>query len=101
MDFIFLSDIVVPPGEFKKYLLWSIAVLIAVISSLVTVYLKTQGDLKKNYEAQLKEKNDQIAKEKQNTEAERAEKIKILYEIKPALEAIAKIGEETLEFIRS
>ena len=31
----------------------------------------------------------------------RKEKIKILYEIKPALNAVAEIGKETLEFIRS
>ena len=101
MELIFLSDIAVPPAQFLQYLLWSIGILVAAIGSVVGMYLRAQSDLKKVYEAQLKQKDEQLAKEIEKTEAERKEKIKILYEIKPALHAVAEIGKETLEFIRS
>lgn len=94
MEHILLFQDVTPPENFLKYLLWSISILILVIIAIWTLLVHLHRSI-------IKDKNATIEQLILEVKSEQTEKLKLLGEIRPAIVAMTKISEETLQYIRN
>lgn len=80
-------NITTPPADFYGFLLWVIGVLVFAIGSIVTMYVKSQAKVTDIYENRIKDKDRTIEMLRNDLRNEQSEKMKLIAEVKPALEA--------------
>ena len=80
-----------PPGGGESFLLWAIGTLVVTVGSLFALYLRTTKELKAAHELRIADRDRTIAELRKDLDDERAEKMRLMGEIKPSLDAAATV----------
>lgn len=101
MLFLFQNISEPPIGSTEGLLAWLVGLLVALVTFVAGLYLKTNRLMKEQTELRVKDRDEAIKKLQERLDKARADKDHFFSEIRPTMEANLTVAKTVLDLIRN